>query len=212
MHSKPFSRTNPDVQNVDLWSSPHCPSPGHQREGKGGACSQGGELSGTARVHSDPTGAAADLLPSSHPSWDHVQCKIVFKGQAQKMQSSYLWISWGNILKCIYFTLRFDFMKKEHVFWEALRSRLIWRALTSNFLLIRDVYWNTMLSFLKAMPYFNQSHTGARKWVKKMFFGKQTEHFYCFHLFSVTKAAILMKTPGGAQGGRMPPVRRPSSV
>ena len=93
MRSKPFSRMNRDVQNVDLWSSPHCPSPGHQREGKGGACSQGGKLSGTARVHSDPPGAAADLLPSSHPSRDHVQCKIVFKGQAQKMQSLYLWIS-----------------------------------------------------------------------------------------------------------------------
>lgn len=67
--------------------------------------------------------------------------------RAETMESSG-WTSSGSFLKMHRFNLHLDFMKIEHT-WEMSRSLLILCALTSNFLLIRDVYWNIGFNFLR---------------------------------------------------------------
>lgn len=65
------------------------------------------------------------------------------------------WISLGNCKNTVYSSFRF--MNMKLTFWETSRSLLPLCALTRRFLLLRDVSWNTVLSFLKAVSYFNQS-------------------------------------------------------
>lgn len=145
MCRKNFGRINSDVQDVDLWSSLPRPLPSLRCGGDGGPCCQDAASWCCLPAHPAP------CLPSSILASLLKPCPVKAP-QGQRPWRVHPWISSGNFLKMGLFTPLLDFMKMEHTSWETSRSPLILCALTSNFLLIRDVSWNTMLSFLKAMP------------------------------------------------------------